>query len=280
MSAEATGWVFRYSPYQGVTFAVHLAIADSVNDQNANEFWMSVQNLAMKARCERKTASRAVGQMVGDGFLRVLQERVGQTTRYRFLFPAMSATWDSRSTPESPGPGSPRPRLTDRNPGPRRPGPGSSEPTNPREPKGTTTSGANESDRPTTEQQDGSAETDPVRSGMARIDRSLRDLCPPDKASIYGDRRKRLKALLAGGADVELALGAIRQGAPAEGAPLRADRAIDAMERGKVPQGDRPPYMNTYEPEDVVIDEDEFARGKARIAEAQAARPDRKREAS
>lgn len=102
---------------------------------------------------------------------------------------------------------------------------------------------------------------------MKQVDRLLRDLCPPERNAIHGAKRKRLEELLAEGADVELALAAIRQGAPSEGAPLRADRAIDAMERGKVPGGDRPPYMRTFEPEDVEITDEERAARLAKIAE-------------
>lgn len=117
----------------------------------------------------------------------------------------------------------------------------------------------------------GSEDTAAVRSGMARVDRTLRDSCPPAMNRLYGERRARMRALLTEGADVELALAAIRQGAPSEGAPLRADRAIDAMEAGKVPQGDRPPYMRTFVAEEVVITDEERAARLAEIVKRRAA---------
>lgn len=119
----------------------------------------------------------------------------------------------------------------------------------------------------TAEEEKGSAEPSPLQSAMERIDRLLREVCPPDKNAIYGARRQVLMNRIKEGADVELALAAIRQGAPAEGAPLRADRAIDAMERGAVPHGDRPPYMKPFEPEDVEISDEERAARLAKIAE-------------
>lgn len=89
MSAEATGWVFKNSPYKGAAFAVHLSMADSVNDQNENEFWMSITNLGIKARVARETAARAVSQMVEDGVLELIQDNsnIGRPSRYCFLMP-------------------------------------------------------------------------------------------------------------------------------------------------------------------------------------------------
>lgn len=88
MSAEATGWVFKFSPYKGVAFAVHLAIADSVNDQNDNEFWLDQGKLASKARCRRQGAQEAIARMVEDGLLTVLAERIGgRGNRYRMEMP-------------------------------------------------------------------------------------------------------------------------------------------------------------------------------------------------
>ena len=51
MSAEATGWVWRHSPWKGehAKFLLHLAVADVVNDAHGNEFWMSQANLAEKS---------------------------------------------------------------------------------------------------------------------------------------------------------------------------------------------------------------------------------------
>lgn len=92
MSAEATAWTFRHSPVTGATLVVHLAIADSVNDQHGNEFWMAIPRLASKARVERRTAGRAVAELVDWGMIECLSTepdamRSGRPLRYRFLFP-------------------------------------------------------------------------------------------------------------------------------------------------------------------------------------------------
>lgn len=89
-------------------------------------------------------------------------------------------------------------------------------------------------------------DADPVRSGLARIDRTLRDTCPPAMDRVYGQRRDELRDLLRGGADVELAVCAIRQGATNDGAPIRADRAIAALRTGKQsgPSGHVPPRID------------------------------------
>jgi hypothetical protein len=86
VSAEAMGFVFRSSPYRGSTFAVHLAIADSVNDQNGNELWMSRESVATKARVSPRAAIYALKELVSDGFLS-RTEREGRTNLYVFLFP-------------------------------------------------------------------------------------------------------------------------------------------------------------------------------------------------
>jgi hypothetical protein len=89
VSAEATGWVFRHSPYKGAGFVIHLAIADSVNDQNDNEFWMSQARLCEKARTSHATTERAVRALRDDGFLTLLEDNAtaGKPCRYRFEMP-------------------------------------------------------------------------------------------------------------------------------------------------------------------------------------------------
>lgn len=98
MSAEATGWVYRFSPYTGVRFTIHHAIADSVNDQNADEFWMRQGVLARKARTTRGTVNAALATMIEEGFLVLLEERPGGANRYRFLYPeGVALVYDPRS---------------------------------------------------------------------------------------------------------------------------------------------------------------------------------------
>jgi len=110
MSAEATGWVFRHSPYKGAAFAIHLSIADSVNDQNNNEFWMKQATLADKARTGRQTVNTTIAAMIEDGYLEALDgDKVGsrqslhQGRLLRFLMPDPL----SSHTTAPPGPLSP-----------------------------------------------------------------------------------------------------------------------------------------------------------------------------
>lgn len=87
MSAEATGWVFRASPYTGAMFTLHLAIADTVNDTYGNEMWMSAPTLAEKARVSERTARYGLAQMTDDGLLVLVAAKEGKARRYRFLMP-------------------------------------------------------------------------------------------------------------------------------------------------------------------------------------------------
>ena len=90
MSAEAVGWVYKFSPYTGATFSIHLAIADSANDQYGMELWMALGKLGRKARVSRSTTSEIVAQMVGDGLLELVEQSKGgrhRPSRYRFLMP-------------------------------------------------------------------------------------------------------------------------------------------------------------------------------------------------
>lgn len=87
MSSETVGWVFRHSPYRGVPFGVHVALADSANDQHGYELWMRQTVLAKKARTTRKTVNEVLAKMVEDGLLELLEESQGGANRYRMLMP-------------------------------------------------------------------------------------------------------------------------------------------------------------------------------------------------
>lgn len=92
MSAEATGWAFKSSPYKGALFVLHLAIADTVNDAYKNELWASVGNLAEKARLGERIVRKGLSQMVADGLLELVSAKDGHVRRYRFLMPADPCT--------------------------------------------------------------------------------------------------------------------------------------------------------------------------------------------
>jgi hypothetical protein len=96
MSAEAMGYVFRHSPYKGAAFMVHLAIADSVNDQNGNKFWMSLGKLAAKCRSTRQTTSSIMDQLCADGWLMELKREPGRTVLYQFVFVDAAVVYESR----------------------------------------------------------------------------------------------------------------------------------------------------------------------------------------
>lgn len=98
MSADAVAYTYRHSPCKGADLHVHLAIADSANDQNYNEFWMSIGRLANKARVERRTAGRAVAALCDLGLLTLLEDHSTERkpSRYRFEFPDLPVVYETR----------------------------------------------------------------------------------------------------------------------------------------------------------------------------------------
>ncbi len=61
------------STNRGAVFLVELMIADSVNDQNGNVFWMSNENLAKKCRLARETVNRTVRELEASGGAQTLR---------------------------------------------------------------------------------------------------------------------------------------------------------------------------------------------------------------
>lgn len=88
MSAEATGWTWKHSPFSGSQLLVHLAIADVVNDLHENEFWMSTETLARKAKVSRSTVTETLRCLVDYGGLLVLEPGGAsrRPTRYQWQF--------------------------------------------------------------------------------------------------------------------------------------------------------------------------------------------------
>lgn len=106
MSGEASGEVWKNSPLVGSQLLVHLAIGDVVNDIHDNEFWMSTDSLAKKARVSRSTVTETLRLLVEGGFLELLESggATRRPSRYRFLFASAlsgrtSAISDSTSAP-------------------------------------------------------------------------------------------------------------------------------------------------------------------------------------
>lgn len=94
------GYVFRHSPFSGATLLCHLAIADSVNDQHHNEFFMAVNNLAKKARLSRRGTQDALRSLEARGFLTRLSEGKGEVYRYRFEFCPQPVVYETRGRRE------------------------------------------------------------------------------------------------------------------------------------------------------------------------------------
>lgn len=116
LSAEATGWVWRHSPFHASSLLVHLAIADVVNDANGNELWMTVEALAAKARVGRSSTVTALTALVDQGFLEVTERGGGRgrPTRYTFIMrPPESAKETVRSSAGSPAKPANKPRDMD-----------------------------------------------------------------------------------------------------------------------------------------------------------------------
>jgi hypothetical protein len=81
-------WVFDHSPYELGTRLVHLAIADSVNDENGNEWWGGDRLLAQKARVSVRMVERARATMIADGLLTPTKIRHPSGNKvYRFEMP-------------------------------------------------------------------------------------------------------------------------------------------------------------------------------------------------
>lgn len=103
MSADATGWVFKYSPLTGVEFTIHLAMADSISDMHHHRFWMKQAKLAVKARTTRQKVCTTAAKMVDMGLLRPLDDGADarkaqhRPREYRFLTPNLPLIFDVTS---------------------------------------------------------------------------------------------------------------------------------------------------------------------------------------
>ncbi len=88
MSYDATRFVYEHSSLVGAHFAVHAAIADTVNAENDYDLWMSTAKLAEKARVARSTVTTALAELVECGYLVVMESggKSRRPTRYHFLF--------------------------------------------------------------------------------------------------------------------------------------------------------------------------------------------------
>ena len=89
------------STNRGAVFLVELMIADSVNDQNGNVFWMSNENLAKKCRLARETVNRTVRELEASGVLRRCGSHDSGAVRYQWIDHPEGATRDHTSDDKS-----------------------------------------------------------------------------------------------------------------------------------------------------------------------------------
>ncbi|AXV10337.1 hypothetical protein DVS28_b0597 (plasmid) [Euzebya pacifica] len=102
MSAENVAWVYRHSPYKGVKFGIHQAMADIANAAHGNEIWMRHDKLAAMARTSRSSVSRFCTEMIEDGLLELVEDNSqngrNDASRYRLLCPADAEVMYDRFT--------------------------------------------------------------------------------------------------------------------------------------------------------------------------------------
>lgn len=102
MSAENVAWVYRHSPYKGVKFGIHQAMADIANAAHGNEIWMRHDKLAAMARTSRSSVSRFCAEMIDDGLLELVEDNSqngrNDASRYRLLCPADADVMYDRMT--------------------------------------------------------------------------------------------------------------------------------------------------------------------------------------
>ena len=86
MSAQATGHVWKCAPFGGSKFLILLGIADVVNSDFHNCFWMTSTNLGNKVRMHPTNVRRHLKELVEDGWLEVLEPGGGngKATKFRF----------------------------------------------------------------------------------------------------------------------------------------------------------------------------------------------------
>lgn len=96
MSLRAMSHVMKFADCSATDYVLLLMIADSVNADHGNQFWMTAGNLAVKARVGRQKATEFLKEYVEKGWLQETTPTVidgrptGRPGRYRFLFPVFN----------------------------------------------------------------------------------------------------------------------------------------------------------------------------------------------
>lgn len=88
MSVEACTYVKANSPFRGLTFWFHYALADLANQQNNYEIWAGDKTLAEEWHFSIRAVVRYRAELVEGGYLTVLSDKSGpgKPIQYRFEF--------------------------------------------------------------------------------------------------------------------------------------------------------------------------------------------------
>ncbi len=100
MSAQATGHVWKCCAFGGAKFLVLLGIADVVNSDFHNCFWMTSTNLGNKVRMHPTNVRRHLKELVEDGWLEVLEPGGGNGKATKFRFHPLETTAPLSYTPK------------------------------------------------------------------------------------------------------------------------------------------------------------------------------------
>lgn len=84
MSVEWTTWVWNHSPYSGARFTLHLALADTANDDGLA--WPSARWLAAKSRMNENYVREIIRSFEQEGLIHI-ERRTGHASRYWLLAP-------------------------------------------------------------------------------------------------------------------------------------------------------------------------------------------------
>ena len=101
MSAQATGHVWKCCAFGGAKFLVLLGVADVVNTDHANVFWMTSTNLGNKVRMHPTNVRRHLKELVEDGWLEVLEPGGGNGKATKFRFHPLETTAPLSYTPKT-----------------------------------------------------------------------------------------------------------------------------------------------------------------------------------
>jgi hypothetical protein len=101
LSAQATGHVWKCCAFGGAKFLVLLGVADVVNTDHANVFWMTSTNLGNKVRMHPTNVRRHLKELVEDGWLEVLEPGGGNGKATKFRFHPLETTAPLSYTPKT-----------------------------------------------------------------------------------------------------------------------------------------------------------------------------------